>query len=593
MLLAEKNEEQLKYLDEVINKEEFWIKDKFRVMNNEAGSGKSQQTFRSIAKLALNTDKTIIYVQMFANKNSKEDDEEELKNAVAKINKNANKEVANYLCKNNNKDQEKIRREYQVICITHTRYEELCKGKKNNFVSSADVLIIDEFPNLYRSFSVSESDLADLNGFSVIFPDKKEDIEKIISFLNDRLNGLYNQYSDTQMHIVSLHKLDIKKYIKILNKIITSATQKDKKTYHDRIETATKILELFKHSSVFSVVKKGRNNSAALYSFYSDVDYVLAKENNIILDANGGFDERYKLRKQLFLIDRQSKVFDYDDSIINFYPVSTTKSALKNYKDIVQNIVDYIENHEKCIKVNKHLIITDLERENRITKLQNEVRNSNISIAHYGALLGKNDWDNYNNAWIIKTPFYSWVDYILQYMFYSGKNLNGHFDCSTLMRKGKHNTYLIFHNDEFNKFKNSIVKGEIYQALKRIARKGEKCTFNILIADEDIYKSLKKEFLHINENINTDFGLDKKHEHKKKPGRKPIKTKKENDEIKVSLIKAKIEGKDKIKKSEICQIIDIRKDKLSKHIKQLEPWLLENNMKNGNGKDKDCIILDA
>lgn len=102
-------------------------------------------------------------------------------------------------------------------------------------------------------------------------------------------------------------------------------------------------MELFKHSSVFSVTKIGSKSYPVLYSFYKDTDYILAKENNIILDANGGFDGRYKFRKDILKLDYQIKVFNYEDSCINFYPIATTKTALKGYKNIILDVANYIE----------------------------------------------------------------------------------------------------------------------------------------------------------------------------------------------------------------------------------------------------------
>lgn len=599
MLLAEKNEEQLNHLDQVITNQEFWCKNKFRLMNNEAASGKSQQTFKSIAKLALNTDKTIIYVQMFSNKNSEKDDLIELQNTVSKINEYAQKDVANYICKINQKHHKKILSNYNVICITHRRYYELCKnGNKKNFISNADVLIIDEFPNLFEGFYISElEELAKLQGFTLIDTKEKENIEGLTNFIKNKLYEIKENYPATNMKIVNLQKQDVKKYIKTLDIIITNAKKDNETAHKEIIKYAQRVIEILTHSSVYTMEQIGKKKYPVLYSYYKNINYILAKENNIVLDANGYFDGRYKLMGNLFQLDYQRRVFDYKDSYINLYPISTTKNALKKYKHIISDVVNYIDKNQDVglNENNKYLIITDIAREKEITDYQNEVYETwnNVKITHFGALLGKNDWREYNNAWIIKTPFYRFIDYILQYMFYSRKDYNGNTDCDIHNFKGEYNTYIKFKNDKFNKFKNSIVLGEYYQAFKRIARDGRKCKFNILTADEDIYGELKKQFKNINERVITKFKLDYNEDPQKKTDRKSSKTNARNDIIKKYITEAKEQGKDKIDKSELCIISGIRKDKLSRQLKTIKPWMDNNNIEIGYGKEQTFIKISS
>lgn len=593
MLLAEKKEKQLEHLDEAINNDCWWYNDRFRVMNNEAGMGKSIQTFKSIAKLATNTDCKIVYVQMFANKIAENQDAIELKDTVKKINDYAKRNIANYICSKNFKEHKKIMADSQVICITHRKYIELCKSSSSNFITGSDVLIIDEFPNLFESFYISEIELMQLQGFTLLTEKDKSDIMEMNDFIMKKLNELQEK-NGAEMRIVNLHKLDVKNYIKILDTIIDNATKDNAIAHKNVIDTAKKALELFRHSSVYYRAKAGNKKYPVLYSYFKDVTYILAKESNIILDANGSFDMRYKLQPKLFQLDRQSKVYDYKNSTINLYPISTTKTSLKNYKNIISDVVEYIGKNSKGFGQRDNLIVTDIASENKVTEFQKAYYETmeDIYITHFGALIGKNYWKDCNYAWILKTPFYPWVQYILQYLFYRGKDLNGNISCQINNKKGDCSTYSIFKNDEFNKFKNSIVLGELYQACKRIARDGRECTFNILMADEDIFELLTKQFKNIRKGIKTDLEIKRveKKEDKKK-GKKPIKGDRRSKMIQEYIINAKKEGKDKILKTDVCNIADLRIDKFSKQIKSMKKWITENNIKIGQGKEREYIFI--
>ncbi|QXE20031.1 hypothetical protein [Clostridium sp. 001] len=592
-VIQEKLEKQLKHLDDVIINKNYWYNDKFRVMNNEAASGKSVETKKSIAKLATTTDKKIIYIQMFAHKDSKEQDTKELEETVNDINKYAGKNISGYLCSKNQNLHKKILSEKQVICITHKRYLEICKNcPSGNLISNSDVMIIDEFPNLFESFYISELELTRLQGFTLITDKEKSDIEEMVSFINGKLNELENKYGKSEMKIINLQKLDIKKYIKVLQTIIEKAEKDNIIAHKITIDIAKNVIELFSHSSVYTIERIGSKKYPMLYSFHY-VDYILAKENNVILDANGAFDMRYKLRPDLFKLDNQSKVFDYSNSTINMYPIPTTKTALKKYKNILLDVCNHISNlelPEDFCSEDEHLIVADIDTEDRLTDFQKETYNKmySIFITHFGALIGKNDWKNYNNAWIIKTPYYSWIQYILQYLFYSNQDLNGNTSCEIRLVKGTYSNYTVFKNNEFNKFKNSIVLGEYYQALKRIARDGRKCTFNVFLTDECIFKLLITQFKNIKAGYKNDVTIDL---YVKKESKKEPKNNERIEQIKDYILQAKNNGKNKIKKNELCTTVNLRKDKLSRQLRSIQDWMNKNNIKVGMGKEQAYILI--
>lgn len=87
MIEMQNKEKYFSELYEQIMREEKWDKDHFIVFNHEAGSGKSQSTFRFIAELCNEKMNRVIYVQKFVR-------DEELLNTVATINHQAGRKIA-------------------------------------------------------------------------------------------------------------------------------------------------------------------------------------------------------------------------------------------------------------------------------------------------------------------------------------------------------------------------------------------------------------------------------------------------------------------------------------------------------------------
>lgn len=570
MLLIEKRDERLEHLFKTITDENYYTSDHFRLLNNEAASGKSIKAFEALSWIGLNTNYIAIYVQPFANEVSEENDGIELQKTVDRINQSAGKDIASYLSVKNSSEHSEIIKKYNIICITHNKYINYCKSNKNDLIDKADILIIDEFPNLYEEFEIGKKELRKLQGLTLDY-DKdsidREKIEDITMYLRDYIEIANKQYG-SEMTIVNLHKLRNKSKINVLKKILKSS--KD-----DEVKKVCKgCIELFSHGSIF---EKG-----IFHTYNSNVKYKLAKENNIVLDANGGFDGRYKVNENLFKLDNQSKVFDYTDSIIRHYPIKTTKTATDKYINIVQDVRDYIKtqtSYSQC------LVITDKERDIKITDAQKELYEhlEKISFTYYGNFIGKNDWREYETVWTVKTPYYRFYQYILMYMFYSGKELNGNTSCKVGNKEGE--KYIVFQNKDFDDFKNSIVAGEIYQGAKRIARDGRDCNINILIDNRDIFDIVKKQFKDIKQETKEDLKLRVKETRAKLNKIAKLEKRKK-------VLSNHIEsGIDKIEKQALADEIGVSASNLSRELKQLSKFFINENIVVGKGKDREYIIF--
>lgn len=562
----EKKEERLQHLFNTITNENYYTSDYFRVMNHEAALGKSEKTFEALAWLGLNTDYKVVYVQPFANEVSEDNDGKELKKTVNKINKYAKKNVSNYLSLENSKEHSKIAEEFNIICITHNKYIGYCESNKKDLISKADILIIDEFPNLYEEYQIGSKELKKLQGETLYR--NKEKIEDITTYLRDYIEVAKKQFGN-EIRIINLHKQRNKSRVNELKKMMNSSKDEEFK------RACKACIELLSHNSIF---EKG-----TFYTYNSKVKYKLAQKNNIILDANAGFDERYKVNKKLFQLDGQAKVFDYSNSTITLHPIKTTKTELNKLINIVDDVVLYTKEN---LKYDKCLIVTDKDRDNKITEAQKSLHSglNGIDFTYFGNFIGKNEWRNHDLVWTIKTPYYRFYQYILMYMFYSGRELNGNTSCE--IGNKKDDNYIIFKNEDFDRFKNSIVAGEIYQGAKRIARDGRNCNIHVLIDNTEIFDLVKKQFKGIKHRIDENLKLREKETKAKVNKRKKL------EERKAVISKHIENGVDRIEKQKLAEEIGIAPPNLARELKLLSKFFVDNNIIIGKGKDREYIIFN-
>lgn len=561
----EKNEERLQHLFNTITNENYYTSDYFRVMNHEAASGKSIKTFEALAWLGLNTNYKVVYVQPFANEVSEDNDGKELKRTVKEINKYAKKNVANYLSLENSKEHSEIIKDFNIICITHNKYISYCESNKKDLISKADILIIDEFPSLYEEYQIGRKELEKL--YSKALYGDKEKIEDIATYLRDYIEIAKKQFGN-DMRIINLHKQRNKNRVNDLKKMMNSSKDEEFK------RVCKACIELLSHSSIF---EKG-----VFYTYNSKVKYKLAQKNNIILDANAGFDERYKVNKKLFQLDRQAKVFDYSNSIIILHSIKTTKTELNKLINIVDDVIVYTKDN---LKYDKCLIVTDKDRDSKITSAQKSLHSglNRIDFTYFGNFIGKNEWRKHDLVWTIKTPYYRFYQYILMYMFYSGRELNGNTSCELGNKKDEN--YIIFKNEEFDSFKNSIVAGEIYQGAKRIARDARDCNIHVLIDNTEIFDLVKKQFEGIKHRIDENLKL------RKKETKAKVNKKLKQDKQRAILNKHLESGIEKIEKQKLADELGISPANLSRELKQLIKFLFDNNIEIGEGKNKEYIIF--
>ncbi|KAF1085685.1 hypothetical protein SPSYN_01829 [Sporotomaculum syntrophicum] len=496
MEFTEKKQKQLEYLqDAIINGQN---KDKFLVIDTEAGLGKSLETEKTLALLYMQNPKIkSIFVQKFKNTD---------KNFSHKrINKLAGKEIAIAIDASNYKEHKKKLKNFNVLIITHEKYKVLSKDKKQRKIFSEDrsILIIDEMIDMLEVYLYNKLRFA---WFEDCLP------RELRPIYNECINELENfLVTNKGKSFFNSKNKDTGKMIKEFKKLIqVNITPEYAKTYRNEIsenKTPMKksdflnevhILEQFyKHTSVVD------NQNA--YTYDSDIQYWMLN-NNIILDANGGFQYLYKI-SDIFEVRRQAKIVDHRNWTLHIADINTTKS--KKLKAI--NFYDQIRKHiEGILKPEDKLFICGSKDDEQYIKIEHK----NISINHFLNVIGKNDWKDFNKAYLIHTPNIPFHVFVLRYLYYSKKKMDNRSNWN-LVKNGR---VMIFKNKDFNKVRIAYLVSELYQTVKRINRNNEyKADVYILNNDSIVIEMLKKQMKNVK---SREFDLDI--EYKKAPKQNPV-----------------------------------------------------------------------
>lgn len=535
---------------DVLTNEKYWDNNRFIVLNYEAGTGKTLKTYEFLGRMYREGySYRVLYVQPFSKENR-------LLDSIRAINEQTGEQIAAFVDANTTKSGYKYAINAQVLCITHNMYKEICKGKHGNLMKDRDILIIDEFPNLFEEIVIDDDKLIGLLKFMKI----DNNVKIIYDYIKQKQEEL--KIYKSKMRIVKFEGKNIYKILKHLHNIVHN--REDKKFI--------KQFKLLFESTVIYEKEK-------FYTFDNKIWYKLLK-NNIILDANGGFDYRYKIN-QIFKIDYQVKVFDYKDSIINYYKINTSKNALKSYDDFIQIVLSEIKENSKS--KDKHLIVTDIENESKFNEeyMKNWYKIDNVKVDHFGNLLGKNDYRNFNKIWLFKTPNYAFVSYILQYIFYSQKKIDNRYSLKITNKGG----YLHLKNNEFEKLRQSLLLGEYYQAIKRINRDNTRHSeINIFTNNDLIVDKIKSQFRNI-ELTNKQISVS----HKKNCTTKRNKNQIKVEEYKRLIIEEKKNNIATIPKADICDRLRLEKTHLRRFLNKEE--IIEfNNLYNIEVKHHELII---
>lgn len=540
-----------KQLEEQILDVSKWKSDKFYVYDHEAGTGKSRFTQKCIGEMTRTKSHRVLYVQKFKKDN-------ELVNTVERINKYAGEEVAGYYCSEIKREERKQLQGLQVLCVTHQLYYQICKGKNLELIKNRDILIIDELPQLVKEIYVTREDIAKF--WSRFNRDGegsgKELAQKLLDMLLER-----KEQKDKSIQYIDF---TLDKYKNLRDLLIRTKDSRD--TFNKDEQKLLEKFEILFNQGFFISQNKfiSSEKGVELYKL----------KNNIVLDANGSFDYRYLLSSQ-FEIKIQPKQFDYKNTDLFHYKINTTKSQLKKTRDkFYQKLLSKIE----WQNTNKILFVTDKDNEELLEKeiikhlkvygdnLEKIKKNydKEISIDHFGNLIGKNNYRQYESIVLLKTPNYSYNSYVLEY-----SNLVGNPSDGTRIEP--------FQNKDIEKLRISILSGEFYQAIKRINRENKLKSKIYLFTDaNDSIEIVRKQLTNVQYSA-IEMELKLKYNTNNRP-------KNQLNNLKEVLLRYKNTGVKEVNKKAIREELNIEASNLSKLLKEVQNFAKENNIIIDNGR---------
>lgn len=541
--------------EQIMNKEK-WDKNRFHVFDYEAGSGKSQMTFRYIAELANKESCRILYVQSFVK-------DDKLVETVETINKHAKREIAIGFDGDDTGSNIKKRNaeKAQVLCVSHRMYLGICQGNHPYLINDRQILVIDEYPELLEKVSIFEGDIGLL--WEINYKYKSDVLEELAITFRQKKADLINKFTGrkkNQMIFLHFRENEYERLRLGLQRIKQDIS--DKKD----IELIEKFLQILTNACFFY--------EKSFHTFNNKNVFKLL-DCNIILDANAGFDHRYQLSKK-FLIRPQKKFFDYSHSHFIHYEIGTSKTDLAKQINLPERVFELLSLEQK----EKTLIISDKKNEKIISKklsdhlsaqgFRNEeidkMLNERIRIDHFGNLIGVNTYRDFSNVVVMKTPNYDYLSYALTYFYFSS------------MEGIEIENIEVFKHELIEQIRKSCVAGEIYQAIKRVNRDNSRNSeIYVFSTSQDAINIVLGQLPGINYRRVEMEGVHKQKEPKNR-NKKPNKIDIQAEELKRLLLEAISDGRSSIRKNELREKIgENDKGNFSRVLNRIQPFLIENN----------------
>lgn len=404
--------------------------------------------------------------------------------------------------------------EADVIIITHARYKILCSDTeiRSLLTEGRHTLIIDEridFPKY--SFSLKTyKEMMNILPFSlhgdlhnVCLPLFNE-MERIKSLTDEEGKAIYNKkVMKAQPRFMKKHEYILDRFISVLNENLHYILSDYGEDGCNKARMFMDTLEVLYGDKCFfnNGTLTGYNRNHKLWGL----------KNNIILDANGQFERLYASDDKWdtrFVINKQSKIINHSYSTITHVRFnSSAKKIEDNEEQYFDKVVELLkQNYRNGIRIlivlQKKFIINNGVEGSFIRYLRkagindifigSESEEKNISIQDerfavnwFGNIIGKNEWRDFDQCWIIGTPNVPMETHVVNLAQYSAKQWSMGME---MVRRG--NGY-VFKNDSYEQIRKGYIVGEIYQSIKRIQRNDmPKGQFFIVNHDEEVFKTV-------------------------------------------------------------------------------------------------------
>ena len=388
-----------------------------------------------------------------------------------------------------------------VVIITHENYLKMALDTKlrKTFTKNRKLLIIDEAIDICKTLTVKNSNLKQI--MNHLSEEDKATLNEICKPIQEKFEEL-DVIDEEISNKVFNFKVDKDKYLKLIKKFSKTV----KSSYinplrDDLLDILIAIKCIYTDTCLINKGKKKEYGDTKFsISAMNRKEKMWTLDNNIILDASATLNSQYTMNPQLYFIMNNKPVLDHSKWKIEYIYYGSTKSA----KGLLNNIEDEEQEEKKerfykgCAEVIKYLgenetfVVCTKAEHIKIDSKGNEIPynpyedfDCNIpveNIQHFGNITGKNDYSHLKNVLITHTINYSETDYILKYMYFTGKRYP---DDTTKFKSHSENNLggiYVFNDRELQEFKEKTIANHFYQAVCRVNREMEYNTKVIIIS---------------------------------------------------------------------------------------------------------------
>lgn len=374
-----------------------------------------------------------------------------------------------------NRDLEKKLQIYPIIIATHRQYEILAQNKslRKKFTENRDLLILDEWISLCSKKSICLNNIIVMEqalGNKYLL----EIFEEIVSEIKN-----YMTVTDSRRHFFNAvtNIETIKSKCRELNRMIKNNLE-DKDLQKFQLNKKQLCQEISDIAHFYNGTAIIWNN--VLHTVDRTIEY-WKLSNNIILDASAFLNGAYDLNPKLFEIADYESVLDYKNWNVTHVYANSSMSGKDKY-------IDYYGSVKRLADIlgrDKTLIVDDRDSA--------EKRYKGYHSSYFANLRSNNDYKDFKNVIIAKTPYIPDHDIVLEYLYFSGKTFCDENDSKDTWwaepttwngRNGSMNAYEL-ENQDFEKYRKKQIASDIYQAIKRVNRNMSQDT-EVVIITKDI-----------------------------------------------------------------------------------------------------------
>lgn len=379
-----------------------------------------------------------------------------------------------------------------VVIITHENYLKMALDTKwrNTFTRNRKLLIIDESVDVCKTLTVKNSKVKQI--MNNLSDEDKETLIEIYKPIQEKFEELDVIDEEIDNKVFNF-KVDKDKYLNLIKQFSKTVKSSYSNPLRDELlDTLTTIECIYTDTClIYKGKKKEFTETKFRISAMNRKQQMWALDNNIILDGSAELNPQYEMNPKLYYVMNNSKVLDHSKWKIEYVCEGSTKSAKgllnddedeeqeeksKNfYKGCSEVIKDLGEKETFVVCTKAEHIITD-SKGNEISFNPFEDYKCKIpvdNIQHFGNITGKNDYGDLKNVLIAHTINYTETDYILKYMYCSGKR---YADDTTKFKSHSENNLggiYIFNDKELQDFKEKNIANQFYQAVCRVNRQME------------------------------------------------------------------------------------------------------------------------